>query len=189
MRFTSISAGGSHTCGLTNQGEAYCWGDDSSGQRGDGFLITAGRQSSGSVFLQPDASSNENLESTPQLVLGDLVFKQISAGLEHTCGVTIEEEAFCWGEGANGRLGNGSTINRGNPTLVTSDDGLRFTSISAGSEHTCAVTDDQELYCWGSGANFRLGSDSALNVTQDDRLTPGLVSTEFNNLLFLFRWN
>jgi alpha-tubulin suppressor-like RCC1 family protein len=38
--FTSISAGGSHTCAATPQNEIYCWGTGSSGQLGIGSLVS-----------------------------------------------------------------------------------------------------------------------------------------------------
>src|SRR2546428_3389795 len=67
LTFATVSAGDSHTCGVTTEGAAYCWGDNSSGQLGD---LTAASQPS------------------PVLVAGGVSFAAVSAGYSHTCGVT-----------------------------------------------------------------------------------------------------
>lgn len=88
LKFSSIQAGGGHTCALTTEGRAYCWGYGGEGQLGDGII---------SYF-----------KATPEPVLGDLRFQQLSIGWFHTCGLTTEGKAYCWGSNAEGGLGNGS---------------------------------------------------------------------------------
>jgi alpha-tubulin suppressor-like RCC1 family protein len=135
--FVSVSAGENHTCGLTSNGQVYCWGDGSVGQLGSGTAESSLR---------------------PVAVEGGLRFNSINVGWDHTCGITSEGEAYCWGRGRYGRLGNGSAENQLVPTAVTG--GLSFTSVNPGLLHTCGITTEGDAYCWGRGADGRLGYDS-----------------------------
>src|SRR2546430_2355977 len=76
-----------------------------------------------------------------------LAWAAVSAGFEHTCGLTTAGVAYCWGQGYAGKLGDGSTSDRSSPVLVAG--GVRFVSLSAGGHHTCAVTAAGAAYCWG----------------------------------------
>jgi hypothetical protein len=78
-----------------------------------------------------------------------LAFRQISAGDLHTCGVTTDDRAYCWGAnsdlafdvGGGGQLGDGTTVNyRLKPTAVAG--GLQFLGVSAGTSHSCGITPD-----------------------------------------------
>jgi alpha-tubulin suppressor-like RCC1 family protein len=83
--------------------------------------------------------------------------------------VTTEYQAFCWGSGGEGRLGNGSTQSSLVPVAVAT--GRRFRQISAGYYHTCAMGRNNRAYCWGYGAEGALGDGAAV-----DRLVPTPVS-------------
>lgn len=63
-----------------------------------------------------------------------LSFRQLSAGGVHTCGVTLDHRAYCWGLNGGGQLGNGTTAPQLTPVAVT--DGLRFRELGAGGVHT-----------------------------------------------------
>lgn len=95
----------------------------------------------------------------------------ISAGTDHTCGISVGLDAFCWGSGANGTLGNGRPLDARAPSRVLNLAGPKFVSISAGDHNTCAITVQQVAYCWGFGSLGRLG-----NGTQSDQFTPVPVS-------------
>jgi alpha-tubulin suppressor-like RCC1 family protein len=147
-----IDAGGTHTCALTEIGEAYCWGSNADGQLGDG--------------------SGSPQSETPVPVLGGHTFQWVSAGLHHTCGVTTAGETWCWGFNGDGQLGDGSTNASDAPVKVSSAE--VFVAVSAGAWHSCAVTDTGQGYCWGYGANGQLGNGTGLyNATNT---TPLLVS-------------
>ena len=87
--FWQVSGGQDHTCGVTTDWLAYCWGDNFTGRLGVGTNGDDGRL-------------------TPTAVVGGLRFKQVSAGASFTCGVTIQDLAYCWGDNTVGQLGNGT---------------------------------------------------------------------------------
>jgi alpha-tubulin suppressor-like RCC1 family protein len=93
--------------------------------------------------------------------LGNLTFAIVSAGGSDTCGLDLTGAAYCWGENGGGRLGDGTTANRGVPTAVMG--GLTFISIVASGLRSCGVAVDRQAYCWGTTS---LGAIS---------LTPALI--------------
>jgi len=187
--FALVSAGLYHSCGVTPTGEAYCWGDNASGQLGDGsttnslvpVLVTGGHQFAsltvGFYHTCGVTTANEiycwgNNEvgqlgvpgassAVPVLVGGGaLLFQTVRAGLYHTCGVTLTHEAYCWGYNLNGQVGNGTTSHAvTSPAQVAG--GHSFVAVGAGYAHSCAVVSDGTGYCWGEGS--LLGNASGLN--------------------------
>ena len=97
---------------------------------------------------------------------------QISAGYRHTCAVTTSGGLTCWGDNANGQLGDGTIINKKSPTTVpTLSSGV--TRVSAGGSHTCALTTGGGLKCWGANNYGQLG---------DGTTTPRKVPTDVQGL-------
>jgi alpha-tubulin suppressor-like RCC1 family protein len=101
LRFRAISAGQGHACGIIMSGAAYCWGDNFLGQLGDG--------TSQSLHVLPVAVA-------PAL---GLRLATIIASGAHTCGLTIDGAGYCWGYHESGGLGDGTTMNRSSPVVVS----------------------------------------------------------------------
>lgn len=153
-----VSAGGSHSCVLTNLGNIYCWGDNSDGQLGNGLTV----KSSHPVLVK-------NGQKSPSVS-----FKQIATGSYHSCGLANNGQIYCWGRNSYGQLGNGVLANANLPVLV--NDGGRgldgqFIDLSLGGLFSCALTKTHQVYCWGSGSFGQLGTNQAT-----DSSTPVLVS-------------
>ncbi len=129
LRFTSVSAGEEFTCGLAQEGRAYCWGSNEVGQLGDGSKM-------GELVNRPYAAP----------VAGGHAFAAISAGDVHVCALTADGQAFCWGYDVNGALG-GPGKRSAVPSAVVTD--LRFVAVVAGPQRTCGLTRDGVVYCWG----------------------------------------
>ncbi len=146
LAFHSVATGGGHTCGLTEHGAAYCWGQNVSGQLGDG-------------------TTTQRFAPVP--VQGDLTFVELVAGDIHTCGRTLAGKAYCWGGG--GKLGSGPPpIDRSLPIEVLGD--LSLQSLAAGAGHTCGITSTGAAYCWGANFYGQLGQPG------DDAQAPVEVS-------------
>jgi len=107
--FTLLSAGAAHTCGLTGNGTAYCWGGDANGQLGSqpAQLCTT---TAGPTACTP----------SPTAVSGGLMFVALSAGTQHTCGLTTSQTVYCWGLNNHGQLGSGNFSGSLTPVRVAS---------------------------------------------------------------------
>lgn len=142
--FETLATGGSHTCGLDPTGVAYCWGNDASGQVGDN-----------SQQVPP-------YRAAPVAVAGGLRFKSIGAGASHTCAVTPDGEAYCWGLNDVGQLGNGNVLAEvPSPTPVRTT--LAFADITASESTTCGLTLPGEVFCWGRNGAGQLGDGTTLD--------------------------
>jgi alpha-tubulin suppressor-like RCC1 family protein len=136
--FKLVSTGLTHTCGLTTEERAYCWGYNHEGQLGD--------------------SSTAKMRRRPSPVAGSHQFRQLDAGDWHTCGVTPEGEAYCWGNGRWGQLGNGRSYLSFWPRRVAGK--LVFERVTAGGLHSCGETEGNRAYCWGWSYLLGTGSSS-----------------------------
>jgi alpha-tubulin suppressor-like RCC1 family protein len=147
LRFVQVSAGLTHTCGLTTDNRAYCWGNEQSGRLGDGSTVPG-----------PTAVP------LPVAVVGGRSFRRIDAGYAHTCGVTVGYVAFCWGDNHGGQLGDSTTTERVVPVRVRAGT-LRFLRVTAGEFHTCGVTRENRAYCWGDNTSGQLGDGTTTRHT------------------------
>jgi hypothetical protein len=84
-----------------------------------------------------------------------LLFDHVAVGGDHSCALTATGDLYCWGSGADGRLGTGSHESTFRPRPV--DPTIAFATVTAGREHTCGIDRSEEAYCWGFNAWGQLG--------------------------------
>jgi alpha-tubulin suppressor-like RCC1 family protein len=164
LAFRRVTAGDGFTCGLTTAGLAYCWGSNEVGALGIGDRPG------------PEACSGLPCSTTPVRVVGGLVFRQLSAGWVHACGVTPNNRLFCWGHNHTGQLGDGTAADSPRPIRIAR--GLAFRQVSAGDLHTCAVTTDGAAYCWGHNQLGPLGDGTTDGSSLPVRVVGGLAFRE-----------
>lgn len=137
----AITAGDRHTCALLIAGGVKCWGENTSGELGDGTTID--RNSPVDVAgLSADAVA-------------------VEAGGGYTCALVRDGSVRCWGWNANGQLGNGSAVNSREPAEVAGLAGPAQ-SVSAGDQHTCALLRAGGVECWGANDRGQLGDGTRI---------------------------
>lgn len=161
-KFVQLSVGAKYTCGITVAHKALCWGRNTHGMLGDGTTTdrsvptaVAGNISFTSIQTNAATIPSNLPASTPSSAQGEY---------EHTCALTADGTAYCWGWNGAGQLGDGSQTDRLTPTLVSTDQ--RFTAIDLGDASTCA-TRGARVWCWGGNARGQVGDG-----TTTTRLTP-----------------
>ena len=154
-----ISLGYAHTCGLTNDGELFCWGHNNYGQLGDGA----------NGIDQYDTSTDQ---INPIRIGNNSDWTHISLGEHHSCGIRNGGELFCWGYNDEGEIGDGTTSNRNVPTRVGTESD--WTYIVLGHYyHSCGIRNGGELFCWGQNIGQFIGSSRSAHA-----LFPILIGTD-----------
>ena len=159
-----VSAGRDHSCALTRDGRAFCWGSNDVGQ----LLATEGGPSSCRLDPIPVARA---CSTTPLPVLADIRFLAVSAGGVHTCGLAVDRTVYCWGDNSEAQLGDVQPA-RGVVHVVGT---LGFASVSAGALHTCGVRTDGALFCWGRNDRGQLGTGDKFSTSQPARVASNLT--------------
>ena len=173
--FDSVSGGFMHTCGLKTDGMVECWGDNTAGQSSPpgvtfvqlsaGVLHTCGIESSGAIACW-------GYNATDQTNAPGGSFTSLSAGGYHTCAIDSGGYLQCWGSGTSA---NNCDLSTGGFDCGQSAPpaGSNYVRVSAGDFHTCALTDEGSVECWGD-ASFGQLEPWCL----DDEDCDGLVSAE-----------
>ena len=144
----AISAGGSRTCAILDNGDISCWGYGNYGLLGNG------------------GTSHQNTPTLTSSLGTGRTAVAISSGHEHTCAILDNGAVSCWGRNINGQLGNGGTSQQNTPTLTNSlGTGRTAVAISSGGYHTCVILDNGEVSCWGRGINGQLGYGGTTSQT------------------------
>jgi alpha-tubulin suppressor-like RCC1 family protein len=103
--YVEVSAGRLHSCALTDGQRAFCWGLNTNGALGDGSTETRLAPAAVAGNLRFRSISAGFDSPAPAQVDGELLFASVAPGFFHTCGVTVEGQAYCWGYGRFGQLG------------------------------------------------------------------------------------
>ena len=140
-----VGGGTDHTCALRATGQVWCWGNNLTGQLGNG--TTTSSASAVAVTGLSDAVA-------------------IAIDENRSCAVRATGAVVCWGKGIYGQLGDGLQLDRYAPTPVAGIGNASY--LATGYNHTCALA--PAVSCWGRNANGQLGDS-----TKTDRTTPAPV--------------
>lgn len=141
VKVTAVSAGGDSAVALTSTGQVLAWGDNLSGQLGDGSKANSARP----VWVK--------------LPKGVKV-TAIGSGVDHTLAVTSTGGLLAWGDNSVGDLGDGTTKVRRVPVRVRLPAGVKVTSAFGGLLHSLALTTDGRVLAWGDNKAGQLGDGS-----------------------------
>ena len=135
-----LEFGPNFACGIWDGGEMRCAGANASGQRGDGTV--AGRYESD--FSVVDASGP---------------WVQVDVGSSHACARHDNGTVWCWGDNARGQLGVGGELPEArSPVQVLGiEDAV---DLGVGFRHTCVLSADESVFCWGRNGQGQLGDGS-----------------------------
>ena len=156
----TLAGGGEHNCALLDDNTVKCWGYNSAGQLGLGFVASRGN------------GPGQMGDALPTVDLGTgRTAVQMDGGAEHTCAVLDNGALKCWGANDFGQLGLGDTAYRGDgpgemgDALPAVDLGAGRTAlqVSAGGFHTCALLDNLTVKCWGRNDRGQLGLGDTAN--------------------------
>jgi cysteine-rich repeat protein len=136
--FSSLGCGYHHACALDTTGNVWCWGRGTYGQLGRG-------------------NTDSSLSPVAVTMPPGVTFASITAGTNHTCGLTVTGVPYCWGMNTQGQVGDGTTTDRWVPTLVTLPLNVRFSAVDAAGYSNMALDLVGNLYTWGTYALARSG--------------------------------
>jgi alpha-tubulin suppressor-like RCC1 family protein len=153
--WSQVSAGDIHSLGVTSTGIAYAWGSNDSGRLGDTTATT---------------------RSSPVTVVGGITnWTQLSAGGNHSLGVTSTGIAYAWGRNNVGQLGRNNTLNSASPVTVVG--GItNWTQLSAGTYHSLGITTTGVAYAWGSNGSGRLGDNTTSSRSSPVTVVGGITT-------------
>jgi alpha-tubulin suppressor-like RCC1 family protein len=141
--FTALAAGAFFTCGVLSDGGAACWGANGSGQLGAGTVNI--------------------LRATPERVLNLTGAVDIDLGAFHACARLGSGRISCWGDNAQGGLGDGTFINRAVPGLVNGV--TNAVKLTSGFNFACIINPTNQAFCWGGNGSGQLGTGNNNHTT------------------------
>ncbi len=162
LQYKSISAGFDQTCavgtGSTGGDFGYCWGANHHLAIGLGVQFPAAKAQ---VVRKGDAIPDIQLAQ----LAPDPMASHVAVGRDHTCSL-VDGGVKCWGSDSSGQVGNGSAAGGTTPVdAIGLTSGV--TAITSGDWHSCALTTEGGVKCWGRNNQGQLGDG-----TQTNRFTP-----------------
>lgn len=134
-----------HFCAIVAGGQIRCWGDNGSGQLGNG--TTSAYSTTPVVVCQPGTGATCTSSSGATFVVG---------GDSHTCAIFAGDKVACWGNDGQGELGRPTSANDKYPDFVTPAFTAKY--LTAGNQATCAVDTAGGVQCWGSNNLGAIGN-------------------------------
>lgn len=177
FRVLTSGAADEWRCGVTKTNNVYCWGNNSWGNLGDpeiypgyaeGNPVKDGVAVKGNFSAKPVAVKIKQGDSYVPLS----GVKSVALGNVHACAVTYVGEVYCWGGNYHGQLGNVPNEQEMTEDKVKSYHAVKVLRgqqegsseylsnidyLQLGQNHSCALSNDGEVYCWGDNSSYELG--------------------------------
>jgi len=147
QRVVSVSAGLYHSLAATADGAAWSWGYG-------GYYSYGGGGDCGP--LGHGDRQNQLLPKKIEAFDGPRVIA-VSAGAAHSLAITADGAVWSWGDGGFGPLGHGDQQQQPLPKKIEAFAGRRVVTVSAGANHSLALTADGSVWSWGRGGRGQLG--------------------------------
>jgi alpha-tubulin suppressor-like RCC1 family protein len=160
-----VSAGGLHSCALTEAHDVLCWGDDSQAQLG--LSLDPNPLDAGNVAADSDAAVESYLARFPRVLTGA---RQVAAGGAHTCALLEDGTVECWGRSAEGQVDGTTDTNNVDKPVPAGVTGA--SQIAAGGSHSCALQPGRGVTCWGSARYGQVGREQSTDALAPD-VVPG----------------
>ena len=138
LNFSRVLGGQSYSAALAKDGSLLLWGANTYGQLGQPLSVT---------------------QSALPTLLNSLRFTDVCLGSSHVIGLTATGSVYSWGRNNKGQLGINSVVNQYSPVQISSTSGLNVTSISCGADHSAILTNDTEIYMFGSNQYGQFGKN------------------------------
>lgn len=160
--WVAVVAGMYHSCAVTAEYAVRCWGNNMSGQLGDGTSQFSSVPAGVIELTPPTPTITKTPTATPTVVAST---NRLGVGMYHGCAIDVSAKLQCWGDNSAGQLGDGTyTAHAFVEAVVGLPTGVA--SVGTGAWHTCALLVDKQVYCWGDNTYGQLGrSHSAIGAT------------------------
>lgn len=184
--FSSLAVALEHTCALATGGSVWCWGQGAAGQLGHGLFassttpvpvvglparatrVAVGVATSCAVLVDAtlwcwgsSMAGQIGLPNTtpatahPQRIMGLARVSEVALGHNHICATETGGRLACWGDRRMERGGAVYLEQHASPQYIANAPILH--ALQASDSHTCGITPDQEVACWGGADNSALG--------------------------------
>lgn len=162
LKWEKVSVGKEASCGLSEDGEIYCWGLISSYMLGtDPYEATSELRVKPSEPVKPPSEGGEWIDVSAS-------YGKVYALSDAPSG----DNTYMWGSGPEGIFHPDPKID---PTPVD----MRLTQLTRADEHMCGLTDDAMISCWGEGTVGYVALNSACEGQEDCELdTPSTFGIE-----------
>lgn len=153
VEITALAAGYYHVVAMSSDGGLYAWGYNSSGQLGDGTLVTS------------------SVPVVSQLPPGVTYTELFAAGYRSSA-LGSDGNVYAWGDNREGQIGDGTTTSSTTPVAARLPDGVTAGVLGVGYGFSVATGSDGVVYAWGSNGRGQLGDG-----TRSTSLLPVAVQT------------
>jgi alpha-tubulin suppressor-like RCC1 family protein len=190
----SIAAGNFHTLAIKTDGTLWVWGDNNSGQLGDGSqfktyipvqigtdtnwldisggdFYSIGLKSDGTLwawgtnfFGQLGLGEDAFSIFTPHKIGLDSDWQAMVASYRHVLAIKTDGSLWAWGDNEQGQLGDGTTIDKATPVQIGSERNWQHLSTSLSGDHSLAIKSDGTLWAWGKNEDGQLGTGSLIST-------------------------